>query len=106
MPQLVAPPFLDQLCDAITSLQTPAEAQQFLLDLCTPNELKELSGRWKVVENLHKKLSYRDIHKQTGVSITTIGRVARHLAYGGGGYELIYHRLHDHDHDQQDDHHQ
>ena len=31
-------------------------------------------------------LPYREIHRLTGVSVTTIGRVARYLAAGNGGY--------------------
>jgi uncharacterized protein YerC len=31
-------------------------------------------------------VSYREIHERTAVSITTIGRVARYLNQGSGGY--------------------
>jgi len=40
-----------------------------------------------------QKHSYRDIHEKTGVSVTTVGRVARSLMFGDGGYEMIYKRL-------------
>ena len=33
-------------------------------------------------------MPYREIHRLTGVSVTTIGRVARYLAAGNGGYAL------------------
>ena len=35
---------------------------------------------------LLRGLPYRDIHALTGVSVTTIGRVARTLERGAGGY--------------------
>ena len=35
---------------------------------------------------LDKQLPYRRIHELTGVSVTTVGRVARFLADGHGGY--------------------
>jgi uncharacterized protein YerC len=38
------------------------------------------------VPYLLDKLSYREIHERTAVSITTIGRVARYLNQGAGGY--------------------
>jgi uncharacterized protein YerC len=38
-------------------------------------------------------MPYREIHRQTAVSITTIGRVARYLAAGNGGYALAAQRL-------------
>jgi len=36
---------------------------------------------------------YREIHRATGVSVTTIGRVARFVASGNGGYALAAKRL-------------
>jgi uncharacterized protein YerC len=36
---------------------------------------------------------YREIYKQTGVSVTTVGRVARYLTSGNGGYALAAARL-------------
>jgi TrpR-related protein YerC/YecD len=84
---------LDPLFTAISALNTPEEAQQFFEDLCTPAELEALRDRWRVVPYLKDNDSYRDIHAKTGVSVTTIGRVARCLLLGTGGYELIFKRL-------------
>ena len=58
----------------------------FFQDLCTPAELQAMKDRWAVVELLNDGLTYRAIHDQTGVSVTTIGRVARCLMDGAGGY--------------------
>jgi uncharacterized protein YerC len=41
------------------------------------------------VEWLQKGVPYREIHRLTGVSVTTIGRVARCLADGNGGYAVV-----------------
>jgi uncharacterized protein YerC len=38
-------------------------------------------------------LPYRKIHELTGVSVTTIGRVARFLTTGSGGYRTALDRL-------------
>ena len=66
--------------------------QDFLVDLCTPAELRALSERWHVAKLLKEgKLSYRDINAQTGVSTTTIGRVARFLRdEPHGGYRALF----------------
>jgi uncharacterized protein YerC len=45
-----------------------------------------LVDRWRVVPYLLEGVSYREIHERTAVSITTIGRVARYLNQGSGGY--------------------
>lgn len=58
----------------------------FLRDLCTPAEMEALTDRWKVVPYIVDGMPYREIHELTAVSITTIGRVARFLNEGNGGY--------------------
>ena len=45
-----------------------------------------MADRWRVVPHLLEGRSYREIHERTSVSITTIGRVARYLNQGNGGY--------------------
>ena len=54
---------------------------------------RTLADRWTVVGLLQAGMPYREIAKQTGVSVTTIGRVARYLGAGNGGYELAARRL-------------
>jgi TrpR-related protein YerC/YecD len=76
------------LFGAILSLRTVEECRAFFRDLCTPAELQALADRWAVVGLLQQGVPYREIHKQTGVSVTTIGRVARYLTNGNGGYSL------------------
>jgi TrpR-related protein YerC/YecD len=82
----------DALCNALVSLRTTAECRNFLRDLCTPAELQALIDRWQVVELLEQGLTYRKIHDLTGVSVTTIGRVARFLTDGFGGYRVAIDR--------------
>ena len=75
------------LFDAISQLDNAKDAENFLTDLCTPNEIKAFVERWRVCQLLHsKRHSYRQISEITGASLTTIGRVARFLndeRYGG-----------------------
>ena len=81
------------LVAAMMTMKTPEECRAFLRDLCTPAELQAMADRWAVVEWLQQDLAYREIHRLTGVSLTTIGRVARYLASGAGGYALAVQRL-------------
>lgn len=74
------------LCEALLSLKNADEMSAFLHDLCTPAELEVLVDRWRVVPYLLEGISYREIHERTAVSITTIGRVARYINQGSGGY--------------------
>ena len=82
-----------RLFEAISALKDAEEAKLFLLDLCTPAELQVMADRWSVVDPINKGVPYRKIYEDTGVSVTTIGRVARFISHGNGGYNLIYERL-------------
>ena len=46
-----------------------------------------------VVEYLQRDMPYREIPRLTGVSVTTIGRVARYVNAGNGGYATAVSRL-------------
>ena len=77
---------LKALARAFAQLKTADEVARFLDDLCTPAELEALVDRWRVVPLLLEGEPYREIHQRTGVSVTTVGRVARTLEHGEGGY--------------------
>jgi TrpR-related protein YerC/YecD len=83
----------DALFGAVNSLENIDECRRFFRDLCTPAELQALVDRWQVVQLLVQDLPYRQIHDMTGVSVTTIGRVARFLSDGFGGYETALRRV-------------
>jgi len=86
------------LYQALTELKTAEEMRRFLVDLCTPGELRALSERWQVAQILDAtEMSYRDISAKTGVSTTTIGRVARFLKdEPHQGYRIVLDRIKDH----------
>jgi TrpR-related protein YerC/YecD len=91
-----APPDpLDALCEALVSLRNREEAKNFLIDLTTPAERRALAERWHVAQLLDQgSLSYRDISEATGVSTTTVVRVARFLREEAfGGYRTVLDRL-------------
>ena len=81
------------LCVALAALETPEEVRAFLRDLCTPAEIQAMADRWVVVDPLKRAVPYREIHRLTGVSVTTIGRVARFLTGGYGGYATAARRM-------------
>ena len=70
----------DDLYQALLTPETAEEAANLLADLCTPAEIRTLAERWHVARLLDgTDLTYREIHDATGVSTTTIVRVARFL---------------------------
>ena len=84
---------LQALAEALAALSEAGEVRAFLEDLCTPAELEAMADRWRVVPLLTADVPYREIHDRTGVSVTTIGRVARSLEHGAGGYAAAIDRL-------------
>ncbi|MDT8439398.1 MAG: YerC/YecD family TrpR-related protein [Wenzhouxiangellaceae bacterium] len=81
------------LAAVLAALDRPEHCLALLEDLTTPAELEALVDRWRVAQLLDQGLPYREIHDRTGVSVTTIGRVARFIEMGHGGYRLALARL-------------
>ncbi len=82
-----------QLFQAMLALKTADEAERFFRDLCTLEEIDEMSRRWQAVQRLVKEQSYRDIADAVELSTSTVARVAHWLHSGTGGYQLILRRL-------------
>lgn len=85
-----------RLIQAILALETEDEAKHFLRDLLTEKEITECSKRLQAAEMLEKNIPYSVIERTTGLSSTTIARVARWLNGKEGGYKAILERLHHH----------
>lgn len=83
----------DQLFEGILALKNKDECARFFRDLCTMEEMADMSDRWQMVKMIIKGDSYREIARKLKVSTTTVARVAHWLNYGQGGYKLIVKRL-------------
>lgn len=84
---------VDQLFDAVLSLQNREECYTFFEDVCTVNELLSLSQRFEVAKMLRDQKTYLDIAEKTGASTATISRVNRSLNYGNDGYDMVFSRM-------------
>jgi TrpR-related protein YerC/YecD len=93
LPETDAEASFRALARAFSALDRVEDVAAFLRDLCTPAELEAMADRWRVVPLLLQGLPYREIHERTRVSVTTIGRVARTLEFGEGGYAAAVKRL-------------
>ncbi|MDE5415201.1 MAG: YerC/YecD family TrpR-related protein [Bacillaceae bacterium] len=85
---------LDQLFNAILSLNDLEECYQFFDDLCTINEIQSLAQRLEVARMLQLGNTYHKIETETGASTATISRVKRCLNYGNDGYKMTLDRVH------------
>lgn len=91
-PRLVNP-LMDRLFEGILSLKSKEECYEFFEDLCTINELRDMSQRLEVARMLELGVKYDDIEKATGASTATISRVKRCLRYGADGYVKVLSRI-------------
>jgi TrpR-related protein YerC/YecD len=84
---------VDMLFEGILSLENLEDCYRFFEDLCTVNELKEMSERLQVAKFLWERKTYIDIQDRTGASTATISRINRYLNYGNDGYKIVIERL-------------
>ena len=83
---------VDQLFEAILTLNSKEECYSFFEDLCTVNELLAIAQRYEVAQMLDQSCTYLDISHKTGASTATISRVNRSLNFGEGGYQITFAR--------------
>ena len=84
---------VDFLFEAILTLKSVDECYEFFEDLCTINEIRDMSQRLEVARMLEAGEKYDQIEKETGASTATISRVKRCLKYGADGYLTVLSRL-------------
>ena len=73
--QRLVNPLTDNLFDIILKLETREECYEFFEDLCTINELHDMSQRLEVARMLRHGEKYDKIEEATGASTATISRV-------------------------------
>jgi len=81
-----------ELFKVILKLKTIEELEKFFRDLCTLQEINEMSKRWQAVKMINQGLSFREIAEKLEMSTTTVARVAHWLHHGEGGYRLALER--------------
>lgn len=91
--QRLVNPLTDQLFEAILHLQSREECYEFFEDLCTINEMRDMSQRLEVARMLRNGEKYDQIEETTGASTATISRVKRCLRFGADGYAKVLDRL-------------
>ena len=77
---------IKRLAKALCSVTQEKDMLSFMRDLCTIEEMGEMGNRWEAVQILGQGKSYREIASKTGMSTTTVTRIAHWLKHGEGGY--------------------
>jgi TrpR-related protein YerC/YecD len=85
-----------QLVEAFLSLKNQGEMERFLRDLMTEGEIREFASRLEAARLLSRDMQYKGIIEKTGLSSTTIARIAKWLKGPEGGYRLTLARICNH----------
>ncbi len=68
-----------QITEYLASVEDPEQIQQFLSQLLTPAEVKDLSSRWHLLRLLNKGVTQRKIAQQLHLSLCKITRGSKEL---------------------------
>lgn len=84
---------VQQLFEAVLTLNNPQECAAFFGDLFTKQELIAFAQRLQIARLLREGSTYDMVRSQIPVSSSTITRVNTELRYGAGGYQLVLERI-------------
>lgn len=84
---------VNELFEAILTLENKEECFRFFEDVCTVNEILSFAQRFEVAKMLTEGSTYMEVAEKTGASTATISRVNRSLNYGNDGYEIVFGRM-------------
>ena len=86
---------IDQLFDAVLTLEDREDCYRFFEDICTINEIHAIAQRLQVAKLLSEGKTYSEIENVTKASTATISRINKCLVYGAEGYQRILERMKD-----------
>lgn len=87
-----------QLAKALTLITDLSLMRNFLADVMTTAEIKEISARLQAAKMLEVKQKYTDIQAETGLSSATVARISDWLKNGKSGYSATLNLIDAHSH--------
>ena len=66
---------------------------EFLEDILSPSEYRELGVRWQIIKQLDKGIAQRNIAENLNVAIATVTRGSRELADAEGGFRRVLRKV-------------
>lgn len=83
-----------ELVDIFIKLSSDRGAvSDFLADILTPAELREIATRWQIIRKLKTGEGQRDIAEDLGIGVATVTRGARTLLNPTGGFSQALRKL-------------
>ena len=78
-----------ELAKVMTKISNAETMDTFLKEICTEGELRDLALRWKLLKELHKGKTQRQIAKEHKISLCKITRGSKLLRQEGSVVKLI-----------------
>ncbi len=79
----------EQLCEVLAKIDDPKQVAALLEDLCTYNEIDQISQRIECAKLLLEGNTYSKIIAETEISSATLSRISRCIQHGSGGYSQV-----------------
>lgn len=80
---------LAELAAVLARINDPAMIEEFLVELFTPAEQKDIASRWELVKRLEQGVSQRKIAADLGLSLCKITRGSRELKKEGSVFRSV-----------------
>jgi Trp operon repressor len=81
------------LAEVLCTIQSTKEMEEFISDLLTPSERKDLWERWSIIDHLLKGHSQREIRDLLKVSISKVTRGSQEIQKGTGAFRRLWFRI-------------
>lgn len=81
--QQVDMPAFETVAAVLSAIHSPLEVRQFLMELLTPGEVRDITLRWKLLELLADGVSQRKIAEELKISLCKITRGSKILKQKG-----------------------
>ncbi len=79
---------MEELIRKVAADKNKQLMREFLFDLLSHAEYRDLAVRWQIVKLLDADVPHRDIAKRLKVSVATVSRGVRELANKKGGFKI------------------
>jgi len=81
---------LEKLISTIGHNKNKNLMREFLFDILSPSEYRELAVRWQIIKMLKSNAPHRDIAKKLKTSVATVTRGSRELGNKKGGFNQVW----------------
>ena len=81
--------YLEELYTTFGRIKGKKDAEKFLVDFLTEQELQDVSLRWQLVKRLAKNMPHRAISEELGISIAKVTRGSKALTSSTGAFKKL-----------------